>query len=88
MPDPRAEEERYATIWVRVFTGPHRDHGGVVAGPGRACLRLRDHARRASGGGGMNEERDYIAEMDKRIATATTGSGWVAAVVAQNPGNG
>ena len=28
-------------------------------------------------------ERDYIAEMDERIAAATAGSGWVAAVVAQ-----
>ena len=28
MPDPRAEEKRYATIWVRVFTGPRRDYGG------------------------------------------------------------
>ena len=31
----------------------------------------------------MSDERDYIAEMDGRIAAATTGSGWVAAVVAQ-----
>jgi len=28
MPDSRVEEEQYAAIWVRVFTGPHRDHGG------------------------------------------------------------
>ena len=28
MPDPRTEEEQYTAIWVRVFTGPHRDHGG------------------------------------------------------------
>ena len=28
MPDARTEEEQYAAIWVRVFTGPHRDHGG------------------------------------------------------------
>ena len=28
MPDPRTEEEQYTAIWVRVFTGPHRDCGG------------------------------------------------------------
>jgi hypothetical protein len=28
MTDVRAVEEQYAAIWVRVFTGPHRDHGG------------------------------------------------------------
>lgn len=28
-------------------------------------------------------DRDYVAEMDERIAEATKGSGWVAAVVAQ-----
>ncbi len=28
LPDLRADAEQYAAIWVRVFTGPHRDHGG------------------------------------------------------------
>ena len=34
LPDYQPEEDQYAAIWVRVFTGPHRDHGGWQCGQG------------------------------------------------------
>ncbi len=34
MPDYQPDEEQYIDIWVAVFTGPHRDHGGWWTDPG------------------------------------------------------
>jgi len=27
-PEYQPEEDTHAVVWARVFTGPHRDHGG------------------------------------------------------------
>ena len=34
-----SNEEQYAAIWFRVYTGPHREHGGWLPGQGEpVCL--------------------------------------------------
>ena len=34
-PEYQPDEDRYAAVWTKVFTGPHRDHGGWWREQGR-----------------------------------------------------